>query len=293
MSIFAWHLKGCLSICGFVGLEVLYNILIFLNCFSVQYSRSLSSGSTADFCDFVGETLPQVIIKPWSSSPAMWNFAMNIAGIGCCAAKGSDRAVHKIVNVLYAYKDSLNDLKEAEEIMKSEGTPADVDLIQVTKTLRERVTKLLLDVLEVHKLQECLGVAQSAPHAPAFSSTLCECPEVSCAGVDGEAKRRRVLLSKTGAKTKISVGGSKDGDVVHTDLKGKGRVMSEGELLRGFGKRVAEEEMNPSIWSNLPVNLVELVLALVVPQIEDSSQCRSTRLPDTLPPSKVNSYPSP
>ena len=272
----------------------------------MQYLRSLSSGSTADFCDFVDETRPQLIIIRWSWPPSMWNFAMNIGGIGCCAAKGSDRAVHKIVNVIYAYKDSLNDLKEAEEIMKSEGTPADVDLIQVAKTLRERVAKMLLDVLEVHKLQECLGVTQSAPHAPAFSSTLCEYPEVSCAGVGGEAKRRRVLLSKTGAKTKISVGGSKDGVVVHTDLKGKGRVLSDGELLHGFGKHVAEgellhgfdkpvaeEEMNPSIWSDLPVNLVELVLALVVPQIEDSSQCRSTRLPDTLPSSEVTSYPSP
>lgn len=215
---------------------------------------------------------------------------MNIAGTGCCAAKGSDRAVHKIINVLYAYKDSLDDLKEAEEIMNSEGTLANVDLIQVVKTLRERVAQLLLDVLEVHKLQECVRVVRPAPRAPAFSSTLYEYPEVSCARVGGEAKRRRVLLSKTGAKTKIDVGGLKDGVVVHADMKGKGRVSLEGEVVCGCGEHVAEEEMNPSIWSNLPVNLVELVLAFVVPQIEDSSQCRSIRLPDALPPSEVNSY---
>lgn len=62
MSNFAWHSKGCFSKHWFVGLEVLYNILIYLNVFSVQYLRNLSSGSTADFCDFVGETRPQLII---------------------------------------------------------------------------------------------------------------------------------------------------------------------------------------------------------------------------------------
>ena len=54
---------------------------------------------------------------------------------------------------------------------------------------------------------------------------------------------------------------------VQADVKGKGRALLQRDVVCGYGEPVAEEELNPIIWRNLPSEILNLVLDHV-PQMQ-------------------------
>lgn len=233
----------------------------------------------------------------------------NTADFGCPVEMG--RALQKISHVHQIYKDSLVDLREAEEMMEREG-PRDEVLLQVARTMLEAMGKLMADVGAVPGMQDRLELVQAASTQVLsfqnkdlqFGADAKEKRKAVSRGVvraDVRGKRRAALKpvradvrGKRRAASKPVVGADVRGKrraaskpVVGADVRGKKRAVSKGGIVYGHVSGDHPEVMNPFLWRKLPSPLLELVFDRVISRINDSTQCQSTRLPDPLPPNKV------
>jgi len=97
-----------------------------------------------------------------------------------------------------------------------------------------------------------------------------------------ERKRRALLeVDPKGKRKAVSYH-------VRADVNAKRRAVLNCGIVYGHGEHL--EVMDPLLWGNLPVPLLELVFDRVTYKIRDSTQCRSIRLTDLQQPNKVNVF---